>query len=110
MANPYSLSEQREWRRFPNHNRCEVQRLAYAFDDSDVAVGGVPEDTEGGFVGVAFIGGDGSGHAVKFNYDDSLVESVFVGFGGCAAGEDAAACRFECGAREFTVSRDCSGI
>jgi hypothetical protein len=84
--------------------------LLNAFDDSQVAVGGVAQDFEGGFVGVAFVGGDRGGDTSEFDYHDSLVQSVLKSFGGGATHEDFAAAGCDGRKRYFCVGRECGGI
>src|SRR5215472_7729244 len=65
-------------------------RLCQRFDNANVALGGVAQHLPCGLIAGAFEGGDGLLHAVEFDEDNALDQSLFVSFGGVATGEKAA--------------------
>src|SRR5215469_2247766 len=82
---------------------ADAGRLCQRFDDANVALGGVAQHLQCGLIAGAVEGGDGFRHAVELNDDSALNQSLFVSFGGVAAGEKATASSNHCWSRELGV-------
>src|SRR6516165_7658030 len=65
--------------------------LCQRFNDANVALGGVAQHLQCGLIARAVVGRGGFIQAVELDQDNALDHSLFVSFGGVAAGEEAAA-------------------
>src|SRR5215469_6604522 len=82
---------------------ADAGRLCQRFDDANVTLGGVAQHLQCGLIAGAVEGGDGVLHAVEFDEDNALDDSLLVSFGGVAAGEKAASSSDHCWSRELGV-------
>jgi hypothetical protein len=68
-----------------------VRSVVYTFDDANVALCSIAQDSECGLVAGAVIGGNRLGEAVELDQYGALINPGLISFGNAAAGEVATA-------------------
>ncbi len=83
-GSPYIRGSARE-------GHCRVRSVADAFNDPNIALGRIAQDSECGLVAGAVVGGDRLGETIELDQSGGLIDAGLINLGGAAEGEVAPA-------------------